>query len=509
MKTSKKVVSLLVLLTLMMTLLTGCNSAEFNYWEESYKQYETAMNTNAYATGEISIKSPSVDLMTKSLSEEDKKAAEPFLNYIRDGKFKMEVAQNVKADQQMIRIYGMSSKDTSYKLIYEMTRIDQKNYLKIDPLRDFISSLLPNGEFTNEQVMKVVANSKYLVISDDELYSSFNGSPSSTNPMGLSFTGSNMAMSSSEQLKRTDVIVKIFNDVVRKGYDGYSMGLIKQEGNKFSYTLELKNVGKILSEFLSYSIDHNEKLQEIVFTSAKSIPAPAFATLLGVQTLTESDKLAQIESMEKSVKEGLKDIQSQKEIILSAINESQDEIAAMLGDSKVTAAVQFKDENHTNQEFTMNLNMKMPTDESSFILNMSGNSSTEYNSTFVIKAPAGKGISLTEVMSALPKVYRMSPQEDMVYYSEGMTSKEAKMDIVQVKGHHYIALDNAKLFTDSISKVDLKKKTAVLSKDNKTATVTIAVINKKPYMSVKELNKLGFVVDWDEYNKMVIIKEEF
>lgn len=507
MKKSKKVISLVILLALMVTLLTGCNSAEFNYWEESYKQYEMAMNTNAYATAEIKISSPSIDEMTTTMNEEDRKSAEPFFNYIRDGKFKMEVAQNVKEDQQMIQIYGMSSKDADYKLIYEMTRIDGKNYLKVEPLKDFMKTLLPNDEFTNEEVVKIIGNSKYLVISDDELYSSYNGSPSSANPMGLNFSGSSMGMSSSEQLKRTDVIMKILNDVVRKGYDGYSMGLIKQEGNKFIYTLELKNIGKIASEFLSYSIDHNEKIQEVAFNSAKSIPASAFATLLGVQTLTESDKLEKIESMQASVKESLKDIQSQKEMILSSINESQDEIADMLGDSKMVSTVVFKDENHNLQEFKMNLNIKMPMEDSHFVLNMEGTSSTEYNSPFVITAPTGKGISLTEVMNALPKVYRVSPYNSTVFYTEGMNSKELKLDMVQVKGHNYIALDNAKIFADNVSKIDLKKKTAVLTKGNKTATVSISIINKKPYMSVNELKKIGYEVTWDDLYQQVIIKE--
>lgn len=504
---SKKVVSLLVLLTLMITLLTGCNSAEFNYWEESYKQYETAMNTNAFATAEIKISSPSIDQITNSMSAEDKESAEPFLNYIRDGKFKMEVAQNVKADQQMVRIYGMSSTDSDYKMIYEMVRIDQKNYLKIEPLRDFITKLLPNEEFTNEEVMKIVGNSKYLVISDDELYASFNGSQSSANPMGLNFTGSNMGMSSSEQLKRTSVIMQIANDVVRKGFEGYSPGLIKQEGNKFIYTLEIKNIGHIASEFISYSIDHNEKLQEVMFNSAKSIPATAFATLLGVQTLTENDKLAKLEEMQATVKESLKDIKSQKEMILTSINEAQPEIAEMFGDSKMVSSVQFKDENHNVQDFTMNLNLKMPTDQSNFILNMSGTSSAEYNSPYVVTAPTGKMISLTALMSELPKVYRISPSEKMVYYSEGMTPKEADLDMVQIKGHNYIALEDAKIFTDGASNVDLKKKTAVLTKGDKKAIVAISIINKKPYMRIRELEKLGFEVTWDDLYELIIVKE--
>ncbi len=404
MKKSKKIVSLLVLLVLMMSLLTGCNSAEFNYWEQSYNQYLNAINTNVYSTAEMSVSTPNIDYIVGTLSEEEKTSAMPILNYLKDGMFKMEVAQNVQNDQQLVRIYGKASTDSSFKLIYEMVRIDKTNYMKIEPIRDFMSTLMPNEDLTKDEVENVISNSKYLMITDEELNSTYNGSQSVSNPLGLSFLGSNMATSTNEQIKTAESIMKIVNDVVRKGYDGYSMGLIKQEGNRFIYTLELKNIGKVASEFLSYSIDNSDKIQEIAFNSARSIPASAFAALAGVQILTEQEKLESIDSMQKEVKEALKDAPSKKADILAEFESMQNELVDMVGKSKVTSTTQFADDNHVNQEFAMNLELNILDNGQFFTLNMNGKSSTEYNSPFVITAPTGKMITLTQVATALPKV---------------------------------------------------------------------------------------------------------
>lgn len=508
MKKSRKIVSLLVLLVLMMSLLTGCNSAEFNYWEKSYKQYENAMNSNVYGTAEMTMNTPSMDLIVDSLSIEEKTAAMPILSYLKDGKFKMEVVQNVKNDEQMVKIYGKASTDLEFKLIYEMVRIDHKNYIKIEPVRAFITTILPNEDLSNDDVLKIIGNTKYLVISDEELNTSFNGAKSTANPLGLNFTGANMTRSSKEQLKTAEVVMKILNDVIRKSYDGYSMGLIKQSGDRFTSTLELKNMGKVASGFLSYSIDNSDKIQEVAFSSAKAIPASAYATIAGIAILTEIEKNDKIDAMQKEVKEALKEAPANKELILSQLESIEEDLAEMVGDSKIISTTNFIDDNHVEQEFAMNLEFKMPGEEQGFAFNMNGKSSTEYNSPFVIPVPTGTTISLTEVATALPKVYKVEPHLGVVRYADGLTSKEVDLDVIQSKGYNYIAVNSTTLFTNHVAKVDLKKKTAVISRDNKTVTVPIEIFNKKPYMKIAELKKIGFSVTWDDIYEVIIIKVE-
>ncbi len=89
-----------------------------------------------------------------------------------------------------------------------------------------------------------------------------------------------------------------------------------------------------------------------------------------------------------------------------------------------------------------------------------------------------------------------------------MVSKEAELDVIQSKGNNYIAVNSTKFFTNNTAKIDLKKKTAVITRNKKTITVPIEIINKKPYMKMSELEKLGFSVTWDDIYELLIIKEE-
>lgn len=500
MKKSKKIVSLLVLVTLMMTLLAGCNATELSYWDQSYKQYMTAMTTNVYATAEMSVKTPSVDMLTAFMPAKEQATMKPFLNYIKDGKFKMEVAQNVKNDQQMMKVYGKSTSDQSFKLIYEMVRINKKTYMKIEPLQSFITTLLPNTDVTNEDVMKALSKTDYLVITDEELKTSFAGSEN------VNALGSNMKMSSNEQLQVMEPFIKMFDEIIKKGYDGYSMNITKQEGNKYTMTLEFKSIGKLAVDFLNYSIDNSNKIQDVAFQSAKAIPASSYATLAGLKTMTDLEKTVAIDSAQAQVKEMLKDPESIKTLFATQIEQAQAELVKMVGDSKMTYTSDFVDANHVNQEFAMNLALKLPEQAMNLTMNLDGKSATEYNAAYVIQEPVGKVMTLTQLMAVLPKVYKVDPYEGLAYYSEGLTSKEAKLDIVQSKGANYIAMASTNLFTDGPAKIDLKKKTAVIKKGKQTITVPVEIINKKPYMKVSELKKLGYSITWNEDLELIIIK---
>ena len=222
--------------------------------------------------------------------------------------------------------------------------------------------------------------------------------------------------------------------------------------------------------------------------------------------MTDLEKTVAIDSAQAQVKEMLKDPESIKTLFATQIEQAQAELVKMVGDSKMTYTSDFVDANHVNQEFAMNLALKLPEQAMNLTMNLDGKSATEYNAAYVIQEPVGKVMTLTQLMAVLPKVYKVDPYEGLAYYSEGLTSKEAKLDIVQSKGANYIAMASTNLFTDGPAKIDLKKKTAVIKKGKQTITVPVEIINKKPYMKVSELKKLGYSITWNEDLELIIIK---
>lgn len=501
----KKIVAVGMLLLLMVGVLAGCNADELRYWDQSVRLYKLSLESDSYSTGELRF---NVDTKAMISSVDDKEELEkmmPLINLLERGSLKYEVGQSIKDDKQSIKIYGKAEPTAEYVPYFEVLRLNKINYIKIDPIRNFIQTYLADEEEAIKLIKAIPTDVAYIEISDESLVTELNSGSSLANPLGIDYTQKMMTMSDSEQVKSSEPFLQVVDNLLRKGYDGYSMDIIRQEGNTFKMTMKFNNLGEIISRLLNYTLDHSDQIQSAFFDGLRQVPATALATIVATEELTEADKNKAIDDMQVMAKEMLKDTSSIKEEMNASMEDMDKEINEMFGDSKMTVDMEILDTNNIRQSFDLMLDFKDPTSAETFKMNFMGTFFTKYNATLDIQKPESKTMTLKAIEALMPKAYTLYPADAYMTVDSGFGNNVEDLDIVIFDKSSYLYVEDLEQFTDAPSTVDEENSTLNVQTDKGMVKLPLYDDGYDYLFKIKDLEKLGFTVEWQSEDHSIRI----
>lgn len=507
MKKLKRITAVAMLLMMMVSVLAGCSVDELRYWDQSVRLYKLGIETDMVTTGEMKFNFDSKQLIPAGTDEAELKSMMPLINLIEKGAIRYEISQSIARDQQDIKILGKADPAAAFVPYFEMVRVNKVNYIKIAPIRSFVETYLSSEEKVMKAMADIPKDIAYIEISDASLLSELNQDSSVTNTFGINYTQQMLTMSQGEQAKMVEPFIQVIDEVLRKGYEGYSMDIIQQDGNKFVMTMKFNEMGSLLSRLLNYSLDHSDQIQKSLFDGLRKVPASALATMVAAEKLTDADKNKAIDEMQVMAKEMLKDTSGMKAEVNEALKDVDKEIQKVMGNSKLTMEMEILDTNNIRQTMDMQLDIKDPVTEQVIKMGAVGTFFTKYNAALNIQKPEGKGITLEALEAMMPKDYTIYLDDYYMSVNSGLGSDVQDLDILMLKNTAYLYADDLEKFTEGSVVLHEAKGYAVVKQGDSSVEIPLLKKDGDYFFKVKDLSKLGFKVEWlSDFNAIRLTK---
>lgn len=507
MKMAKKFISVGVILIILIGMLAGCNRDELNYWDQSVRLMYQSLETDTVTTGDMKLALDLGDLAALALEEEESESVKKLMSLVQEGTLKYEIAQSPMNELLSIKAYLRINNVSEYQPVFEMITIKKDNYIKVAPLRAFAQTYLPEEDFTKDLVKYVPSDVVYLKVSEKEMSKYTNNSLSELNALGLGDSEALTKVSTAKQIEITKSFIQLFDEVIRKGYDGYSMDLVKQDANTFKVTIKFKEMGQLVKGLLNYSLDHSDKIQSVFFTALKNVPNTTWAVLAASETFTDSDKNKEIDDMQAKAAELLKNSAELKSELNEQMAGVDQLLSEALGESSFVSELEILDSKHIRQSYKLDINVNHALIGEPIKLGASGQAHVSYDEKLNINVPDGKIMTLEALSALMPKSFTIYPYEMTMDYKKGSQTGFEELNLVTANDVNYLAYDDLKYFTDATTQLDEKNNKIVVNLTKGVVELPVAEDDGIYYFKVSDLKKLGYSVIWNNELQQIEVKE--
>lgn len=488
MKSMKAFVLLFVLL-LGSTVFTGCSTTEKEFYalQKEYSTLDTYVNT-----GEISF---SINQFPTEITGDSSIAEGMLLQLFKN--LTLSYTQKVDMDKELIStsFYLKLLENAEPQEIVSIIWKDHVAYIRVDELAKFLKPFA-TPEMT--PYLDAVEGQKYLTISQDELSALLNPDGAAMQTNSLQYLWDTDKMES-----QRDLYLRLFEELMADVYDQYETGVVKKQGNKFTITLTTQEIIDLIRPFLVYSVDHADKLDAFLMSTVENLtdeememlnldPAERETYLQGITEAINQIKLVGPELIDEW------DATQQ---------ETTEEIIKVLGDSKFTAAMQKTDAKTFDTTMELLLQINMEEIDQPLEFSLKAKDQVKKSSSFDVTAPKSDLISLSEISAKLPLIMEIQPDYSFYVFNHGFTHQYSDMETSIENDRTYVPIRQvAEAFREKTG-WDKEKRQAFVERDKERIYFAGIVKDGRVFVSVKEFEKLGYEIDWDELNRIITIKK--
>lgn len=489
----KKAFSLLLALLMLISVTTACSKAEWGYFNLS----KEISQLERYATvGEFDINIDEID----SGGEVYKKLFD-----------KYSFMYEIKVDMKNFIIdcdYYAKDKANGHIISVMNLKCDGNNYyVKLDGFINLIADFTDIEESNN--LSEIMGDAEYISCSKEEL----------TELLVLAYGDDDLAEQMTSlyfnfgtSAKQNSKYLMLIEDAMKNVYDNYETGLIKQNGNKYSFSLTAEEALPVLISFVNYSIDNIEKLGPTLKSAIDIFINPLF-TALGIR------------SEDLNLKDGVDiivtEIGANKEEFKEQFNEmfalNEKELKAVMGNSKIDYTLEKTSDNKYNQTINLVLNFNdRDTNFAIFKGKIKANTSTYAINPFSVEIPEEKTISVNALMKELgidPDIYfatdftgkSVTIDLDSGFAFSGSGFNETVVNVKIINGASYLPLRAVGELLGEDVMWDNDKKQPYIVKNGNSIYLNAKVIGNASYVPMRELEKVGYTVYWEAQTNMVKI----
>lgn len=482
----KRWLALLLVLLMGISSLTGCSPAE-----KSYYGLMSEVSTQKVFSDSGSYIINLTTLPASMFTGQEAMRTQTLSNAL--GQLRIEYQGQVDISQEVFQ-YDYTIYDTRTKSTRGAFSVACKNgiiYIKIDGIMGFIKEFCSPAERDN--LDRIFAGVVWISVDDGDM-SRWMPDGGHSGVLGQLFD-----QSSGQQL----VFKKLLDGLVNDAYGGYSTSLVSQNGNKYTMTLRGRDLMDVFESGAVYTINNINKISQTVKDFFNGL-TPAEAAQLG---LTSDARLKAIQSLDQMVLEVKQDSRSAIREIQTMSAVSETELLKVINDSEIISSIEKNGANSYHVTSRLHLNISdpaNPTDRLVCTFSLEQNIKTGGN--VQVTVPTG-AISLDQLQARMPR--QMTVNIDSGYYSSGngLFSNSGRLSVQMVDGRTYLPL---RMVGESLGATvgwDQVAHQAYVLQDGQQVNMTGVIVNSRTYIKMRDFEKLGFTVGWDNYTRTVTVQK--
>ncbi len=525
----KKILSLIMAVVMMATVLTGCTKDELSYLELNKEISQTnafeatvLVGVNADVIFDYFLESAKNKSIT--MTEEERQLVANFKEYFKNNNLSIDMQFDLVNTQFLMSVKAKGKTTVKEQNITTLIFKDNKLYFNVYDLINFMSDnkIIEKDAIVNGDV----ANKKYIVIDVSQ-------DASISEEIKRQFT-TNYTATKNLSIKLIDFMSKgVFNN--------YQTNKVKKvNANKYEVALTGSDVYNMLFEIAEYGINNFDSISKSTIEFVEGLTDEEYRSL-------NLEKLYTKEQLVENVKQtfaGLKtQISSSKEIYLAALKLTKSNIEkddkystvykpmldgfSMKQTLEKTGVGQYKE----TDKLSINANPIIK-----FALENQKESNNIATVEVLNKLLAKQNIITIEATSTLKKLDKaniVAPTENIVSFEEfkkilkqkitvnidnglytnsvgGFISGEPKgtMNIEIVNDSSYLPMRQlSEMAGEEVGFDDAKKSAYIVRANNEFIYLGGIIINDRTYIKVRELEKAGYKVTWNEQTREVEISK--
>ncbi|HHW41837.1 MAG TPA: copper amine oxidase N-terminal domain-containing protein [Syntrophomonadaceae bacterium] len=487
--------TLLCAAVFLVILLTGCSKSEMGY----YNLQKEINNLKLYeSTGEITF---NLEQLPGELTKGEDATTIALIQSI----FKntsLSYAAKVDVNQQIFdeKFYLKDRITGNQKEILSITGKSESLYIKVGELVRYLKSF--NNPELNKQLDQLFGGAEYLRVDSKELYEIMTENmknSGSTGPYSLFIRGPSNIYPNLQ--KQQSLSQKLFDGLIQ-AYDQYEPGLVKQEGSKYVISLDAAGLAKTLNSFVSYSINNIDKLGAVAKLFINSLDDEEMA-ILGLDPAKKTDYILGIDGITAAAEAGREKYLSQFE---EAIGKAEKEVIELLQGSKITATLEKLNTKTYGSAVDMTIKVKDPKHpEETFGFTASVRDTTRVIEPFVVAIPTAGVLTLTELQARMPKVMLIDVERGSYTFSQGIKTSGGTIDVKLIDGRTYLPLRPVAGVLNENVGWDPETHRAYIERNGERVDMTGIISNDRTYVKIRDFEKLGYKIDWNEELKTVVI----
>jgi len=495
----RRIVVCTIVVGLLMGTLTACNQAELGYWNMKRDMARMAMTKPMETVFELQCKVDGLPQATiDDFSPEDLETYQIMTRLLNNNTLVLEAKQDLKKDIQIVKISLRQTGTRQLTPLYEMSRINKINYIKVYPWQDIVARLVPELGRVNElSLPKYMQGYDYLSISDNEMQELLQSDSSSLVPQLLDYN-------LQSQLTTMEPFLNIYDDLFNEAYKGYEMRVVSNNGNSYTTKIATADVGRIAREWVFFTLDNAERIADVMHTSLKKVPATAYAAFMAGVTLTEEEKNVQIDMAFAQIKPQLQNASSLKELALEVMDPVIMELEKNFGGSSLQMTESMGTGLSYSNEFQLIIDYKE--DGETAVIETSGTATTRFDAPFGVAKPQGKILSMSEAAKLAPRSIYLDVDGQLGHVSQGPKDAEFEVALRLENGAYYLTVLDLGILLDTRA-AKTADGTSLL---HRAKTYPLAIVNFEgvDYVKVKDLQQLGFKVTWLQELRTIQLYEE-
>jgi hypothetical protein len=472
----RKVLAVALLLIMTATLTVGCTQVE----KEFIGIYEEISQLTTYEnSGSFTIRITGIPYSSDNLADAI------VLGLLQNG-LKVNYSGKINLEQNMFD-YSFFIADEATGINTELFRLLCKNdvlYIKIDNLLKLANS--------NEEVNKIFANTKYISISKDEYLQMLSGS----NDLTLT------------QLNQNGFTNYTLNQVVQKFicglpevYEDFSTGAITKDGNKYTLAMNGKGLAELFLNNLEYSIANITVIGNYISSFLDNLNNEELECL-GLDPQTK-------QLCQGYISMGIAEVERDKATMLEEIKEMRTELYEDEDFNKILDGIycKYSIEKKGNQlyEDTAKITINIEENDAKIGMDIDVLDKIKGIAPFTIEVPTAQVMTYTEYLAKVGKTIKIEVDHGYYTFKHGFNSDFSFIDVKIIENRTYLPMRKvAETFGEQVTWDSTAAKAYVIKNGN-NIDMTGTIIDDRTYIKIRDFEKIGYKVDWDEKARTVSI----
>lgn len=301
-------------------------------------------------------------------------------------------------------------------------------------------------------------------------------------------------------LKQQTLMFGFLDGLMAKVYDNYELGMIKQDGSKYTLTLDTASVIPVIKPFLKYTVSNTDKLGSYLQEYLAKLSPEDLATL-GLP-------IADVNQLKVQLDEFVKQAPLLKESMLAEIEELDIESLPSSLDpiegSKMVLSLEKKDGAYL-QNTLFNFVLNSPPVSLDMVIK--SEQVTKSASSIEVNLPSQGIVSLSELMRRVTQEMQVKIDDKSYVKSGYMGKSTGKMSNIIKDGYTYLPLRKLAEELDETVGWDSVNSKAYVVKGSSKIYIQGLNIKGTVYIKVRDFEKLGYKVVWDASTRTALVSK--
>lgn len=482
----RKWLALLLVLIMGIGSLTGCSPTEQGY----YNMVKEASSQKVYtASGSIDLSL--IQLPASMFTGEDALNEEIVRKAFDQNR--LEYSGKVDVNQNIFQYdFDIVNKETGVrKQICSMVYTNNILYVKLDEMINYIGQFCDLDE--KQRLDQAFKDVEWISISDQEFKNIIPASSQNS-------VTNNLLQRSAQQQK---IIFKLYDGLFNDFYKNYSSNLVSKNNNKYTLTLRGAQLIDVMKPAATYTINNIQDLGMVLKAFVNSL-TPAEMAELGLTDQMKAEALKGIDFMVISVYLNRGEFLSEIENINAA---SQEKWLNTVNDSELVSAIEKIDAATYETSCRIHLNITAGSPTNKVNINLTTKNTLKIGGTVQVPEPTTNVVTLTELDKRLPHQFKVNVDNGSYTQINGISSSSGTMTVKMVDDRTYLPL--AQIAAAMGEKVgwDSVANQAYAIQNGQRISMNGILVNDRSYVQVKEFEKLGLKINWDESTRTVTLEK--